>query len=219
MSIVLLFEYKINGLKLKTIVFFILLTILRTEAGIIVLFAYLIANINNNTRLGLFRINKLSVIYILPLLLAVLLLFINIDIIWDFLYERFTKADKSYFGFSIWQVDPTKTNIIVVSIFNWFAYYAPFLFKESYSLFSYFMLLDSIIVGSLFIKALLNLKIMNYYNDFVYRVSYIIFLGTFYISILDVTAETMYRHRMAYLPFLFYLCFSIKYSKASDKIK
>lgn len=208
LAILLLFQYKISGLKFYTLVIFLLFSILRTEAGIIVLIAYLLVNINNRYHTTFVKINHKSIYYILPSLVFFLFLFININFVWEYLYERFTNTYNDYYGFSIWHIDPTKNNIIFFSIFNWFAYYAPFLFKESYSLFSYFMMVDSIIIGFLFIRALFNIKGRIFEYDRLYQISYIILLGTFFISILDVMPETMYRHRMAYLPFLLYLNFA-----------
>lgn len=206
-SIFLIFSYRINGINKRTIVGFLIMSILRYEAGIIILTSYLLTKINHNVKT--FAVNWKSTPFILILLVVSLAILINIDMIWDALYIRLSSnLNEGYIGFSIWHFEPTKFNILAYSLLNWFAYFTPYLFQEDYSLFSYFMLLESIIVGILFIRGFFIMKSSSFKKDSLYQISFFILIATFYLSILEVAPETIFRHRMPYVPFLMYLNFA-----------
>lgn len=208
LSITMLFNYKAYNLSIRTIIAFILLSILRYEAGIIILLSYILILFNKN-KCGLFiKKRNFTFPFVIFFLLFSLGILINIDFIWHSFIQRLDRLSYDSSGFGLMHIEPTKHNILFYSIPNWFAYYAPYLFKEDTSLFSNFMLLESIIVGILFIVGLLKVRTKKFTNDILYQISYIILIGTFFLSILEVTPETAFRHRMAYIPFLIYLNFS-----------
>lgn len=206
--ILLIFSYKINRLNLKTILLFVVVSILRYEAGIIIILSYVIVRLINKNNVPIFKVNILTNLLFTLLLLLVLSLLLNISSVLDFLQERFNNPNKESYGFSVWQVEPTKNNILIYSLLNWFAYYASYLFADSYSLFSYFMLIDSFIVGFLFFRFIFRINSFKFKYNRMYQISYFVFLGTFFISLFDRDPSTMFRHRMAYLPFLIYLNFA-----------
>lgn len=208
LALLLIYSYHQKKVSFWTVIFFGLIVILRPEAGILILLSYLFVYIFSRNEHILLSINKYTSPLVIIFSWLLLILLISTDIFWEYLYNTINEYEKSTVGFSVFQVPITHNNIISLGLVNWFAYYAPFFFKDSFSLFGYFMLIDSIIVGLLFIRGIFFINKNQFKYDKIYQVSYFLVLATLFISLPESLPETMYRHRMAYLPFLLYLNFS-----------
>ena len=192
---------KINQYWIK-LISFIIFTILRPELGFIVLLAYLSA-----------KYVKFKVSFkIMPIIYAIFIWIIIISLLQiDFLRNNFFDLvwnyEKSTYGFSVFQLPLKVSNVILYSPINWFAFFCPYFFVNLDSPFNYLMLIDSIMIGFLVIKAIKNFRKNKFVNDEFYRLCFFVFLGTFFISLPETLPATIFRHRMGYLPFIFYLNF------------
>jgi len=208
LSLLLIYSYKRNKISVRSLFIFGGIAILRPEAGLLIFLSFIFVSIFTKKDKIILSINKYSTPIVLLFSWLLLFALINTDIFWEFLYETVNRYEKSTDGFSVFEVDITKSNVLMLGFVNWFAYYASFLFKDSFSLFSYFMLLDSILIGFLFLRGIFLVKKRNFKYDKIYQISYVLVLSTLFVSLPESLPETMYRHRMAYLPFLLYLNFS-----------
>lgn len=208
LSILIIYSYRNNKINIWTIIIFSAISILRPEAGLIIMLSFLFVYFfYNNTNLMLL-VSKYSTVLVILLAWLVLFVLVNTEYFWEPFHERLSRYEKSTDGFSVFEVDITRSNVLAIGLVNWFAYYASFLFKNAYSLFSYLMLLDSIIVGWLFLNGIFNINKIQLRHNRLYQISYVVIISTFFVSLPESLPETMYRHRMAYLPFLIYLNFS-----------
>ena len=150
-------------------------------------------------------VNRLTIPLIILCSWLILIWLFKFDSIWGFTEFFITKYETSNGYYGIMQVPITKANIITGSLLNWFAYYVPFFFKEIRKPFDYFILIDSIIICFLFIRFFMKFNSSEFKINKLYRISFYAFMVTFFIALPESLPETMYRHRMAYLPFLIYL--------------
>lgn len=201
------FASSIQNSKWRWWMFLIALTILRYEAGLIIILAYLINALISKKRKTYFRLSVLSLPFIFVSAWILLVIMLENNLIWQSLETMIYRYEKKSTGYGIFQMPISQESIMFGSIANWVAFYAPFLFKPIKSAFEVFMFLDSVIVGFLFFRVFFCFKKWSFYRNPLYRISLIVFFGTFFLAIPESVPETMYRHRMAYLPFLFFLNF------------
>lgn len=206
-TILLIYSYQENKIGFLTLLLLGLIMLFRPEAGTLILISFIIITCLNYRDKFIISINKYSTPIVLLTVWGLLFILLKHDYFWGYLYEVVNRFEDSTRGFSVLEVSMTKENVMLYGLVNWFAYYGSFLFKDSFSTFSYFMLLDSIIIGILFIRGIFFIKKKEFKYNKIYQVSYAIVLGTLFVSLPESVPETMYRHRMAYLPFLIYLNF------------
>lgn len=204
LTFLLVFKYK-NLSKIYILLIFGFISLLRYEAGSIIAIAFLLSSILMFKNNVIIPMNFVTiVIYFMVTWMSLFVLFEN-EYIWNKVYSIIWNYEKTTDYYGILQVPVERINVINYSIINWFAYYSPFLFKNKFSLFSFYMLVDSIIVGFLFFRTIFIFSSRRFNVDKMYRTAFFVFLLTFFIAIPESVPETMYRHRMSYLPFLLYL--------------
>lgn len=206
--------YSSSVFRKKKYVLLVLLLVgfLRWEASVILILSYLIDRLLTYKGKPIIKVNFFTIPLIILVTWFILYWLFDIQFIWRFSESFITHYEIKNSDYGIFQLPITKTNIISYSVINWVAYYMPFLFKELKSMFDYFIVIDSIIVGILFIRMFLFFDTKSFKKSEIYRVSFYVFVMTFFLALPESVPETMYRHRMAYLPFLIYLNFPYKHN-------
>ena len=211
LGFLLIYNSSVFRKKKYVLIVLLLVGFLRWEASVILILSYLIDRLLTYKGKPIIMVNFFTIPLIILVTWLILYWLFDIQSIWRFCENFINFYEKKNSNYGIFQVPITKTNIISYSVINWVAYYMPFLFKELKSLFDYFIVIDSIIVGILFIRMFLFFDTKSFKKSKIYRVSFYVFVMTFFLALPESVPETMYRHRMAYLPFLIYLNFPYKH--------
>lgn len=204
LTLLLVCKHKDLG-RLYILTIFLFISLLRNEAGVVILIALFLSKIFMFKKRVIIPFNLITIVFLFIITWMSLFVLFENDYIWNNLYSIIWNYEKTTDYYGILQVPVERINVINYSVINWFAYYAPFFFKTNFSSFTYFMLFDSIIVGLLFFRAIFMFSSNRFNKDNMYRIAFFIFLLTFFTAIPESVPETMYRHRMSYLPFLIYL--------------
>lgn len=195
--------------RMRIILLFLLFAVLRYEAGLIIFLAYVFNSLLTYKNKILFRVRKVFIPLIFLFSWIILMFFLQNDVVWKELSTFLAEYEESTSGYGILQLDIKKENVILGSVVNWIAFYAPFFFKDITSLFDHFLLVESLVVFYLLLRFLWKFDFVRYRNDHRYRISFFVIIATFFIAIPESIPETIFRHRMAYLPFLIYLNFPL----------
>lgn len=216
-GILLVFSSSVKYKKMNVVILFFIFFILRYEAGFLLGVSFILNYFITKRKKSIWNFGLLQIPFvILSFMFFGYLLFQYDTSLWNKFSSFLVRYEKTTFQYGILQLPVTQANVIFGGVVNWLAYYAPFLFKPIKSLFDYFIFIDSIIIGILFIRAFIQYKKGYFLIDPIYRISIFMILGTFLMAIPESVPETMFRHRMAYLPFLFYLGFRKSINKKYD---
>jgi len=204
-----LFFFYSQDLKFwKKLLLVTILTTLRYEAGLLLIFVILIEKVINWKVVNKF--NKYNIPVIIFFFWGFTILILQNNYVFNLLTEFISGYEKTTTGFSVYQLPITRENIILYSIPNWIAFWMPYSFKPISTSFEYFLLIDGIMVALLILRSFQNFRINTFQNDKIYRIATLYFLFTFFMSIPETLPSTIIRHHMAYLPALLYLNFPVK---------
>jgi len=205
LTLVLTFNSNVFRSWKKVFLILILIFFLRIELFLVLVLSLGVDYILTYKKRPFIFVNRFTIPIIILCSWLILIGLFSFDFIWeftDFFISRY-EISKPYYG--IMQVSITKANVISGSLLNWFAFYVPFLFKKITAPFDYFILLDSIIICFLFIRFFIKFKSSEFKINKLYRLCFYTFMISFFIALPESLPETMFRHRMAYIPFLIYL--------------
>lgn len=210
LGLYLLFFINKDHSKIKILIVFSIFTLLRYEAGVLLIIAYSFSRLIVHKDRVLIKVRKEYIPIIIILFLTILFFCVNVDAIWAPFSKILHNYENQKPDYGILQLPITQDNVFKYSLVNWVAFYVPFMFKPIIKLFDYYLLLESVIIGILFFRAFIKFNSWGWSYDLKYRVSLLVILGTFFIALPESSPETIFRHRMAYLPFLIYLNFPLR---------
>lgn len=176
---------------------FYLLTILsvffRTEAAVFFLVAFVFSK---------YKFNYFKLLPFVFFLLYLLFMYTPLDKL--LMIKTLALQDFSV-GFGLFQLPFNKLNAFISSLLNWPLYFTPFLFFQIKEMSHVFFLLDSYITLFLIVIAVFGYNGKIFEKDRVYRFCVYMLALSFIVAMPESDPLTMVRHKIMYMPFLFYV--------------
>ncbi|WP_438462258.1 hypothetical protein [Marinomonas sp. PE14-40] len=184
-----------KGGRAKFFCILALMFMFRTEAALVLLFATFLSKFKN------------PLYYFFPLGILIIFFALNYTSFYDFFSYRSLALQDDSLGFGIFQFNKTPLNAFYSTLINWPMYYMPMLVADVETFGEWLFLFDSILGALLLLMAVVFFSRATFRSERAYRVCIYILLLSFLVAMVESSPLTMMRHKVAYMPFLFYLAF------------
>ena len=111
-------------------------------------------------------------------------------------------------GLGVFELPFEQKFVFLAAILNWPMYFFPMFNYEVKTIFHYILLVDSFISLILVIMAVLYYSNNTFSRDRIYRFSIYMNCFAFIAAIPESHELVMVRHKLMYMPFIFYLAFA-----------
>jgi len=169
---------------------------LRFEASLFFLIAFYISRYKHN----FFRY--------MPFYLFFLFLLIEYGPLYEIIVNRTLAQYDSAMGLGVFEFPFERKFAFLAVIINWPMYFFPMFNYEAKTIFHYFLLVDSVISLILVIMAILFYSKNIFLRDRVYRFSVYMVSFALLAAIPESHELAIVRHKLMYMPFIFYLAFA-----------
>ncbi|EHY9871105.1 hypothetical protein WB865_004054 [Vibrio vulnificus] len=170
--------------------------LLRTESFLFFVLAFFFSK---------YRFNFLRFI---PLVFVLYYFLIMYTPLFDTIVVKTIALQNETQGLGVFQLPFNKGNAFLSSLLNWPMFFFPMFVFELKTIFHYFFLLDSLMSFAMVLMAVVLYSRDTFSQDRVYRFSAYMICLAFVAAIAETNALTIIRHKIMYMPFIFYLAFS-----------
>lgn len=174
----------------------ILTLLIRSEASLFFLISFIMSRFKHN----FFRY--------MPLFFLLLFLLIEYGPLYEIIVQRTHAAYDNAMGLGVFELPFEQKFVFLAAILNWPMYFFPMFNYEVKTMFHYILLVDSFISLILVIMAVLYYSNNTFSRDRIYRFSIYMICFAFIAAIPESHELVMVRHKLMYMPFIFYLAFA-----------